>query len=307
MKYRIPFALLTLLCLIAHSIKAGAASFDAEAAYASVFVIGSGYSQGSGFAVGEDRVVTNAHVIARSGDVRVSAYDGSEYAAALIGYDETLDLALLKVAGARFKALPFGDVSGVKAGDDVYAVGIPKSMAYTLTKGIISNKDRTLNGMRYLQTDAAVNEGNSGGPLLNAAGEVIGVNTLKLSDTEGIGLSIPIDVVAAFLDDDAAPSAPAETDPPEEDTARGVPADPPASAAPGGEGSSAAPAPASRALEGVSAGVFAAVLCVSAASVLLNAVLAGMLIRAKRPPAPPPEGPEWDPRDRTDFEIDFME
>ena len=93
----------------------------------------------------------------------------------------------------------FADYKSLNTGDDVYAIGAPKSMAYTLTKGVISAKEREIGKYKYIQTDAAINEGNSGGPLLNDEGNVIGINTLKMSDSEGIGLAIPMTVVCDFL------------------------------------------------------------------------------------------------------------
>ena len=103
------------------------------------------------------------------------------------------------VRNADFPCLNVAKASSVKTGDDIYAIGAPKSMSYTLTKGVISAKERKVGKHSYIQIDAPINEGNSGGPLLNDNGEVLGVNTLKMTDSEGIGLAIPIEEVILYL------------------------------------------------------------------------------------------------------------
>lgn len=182
------------------SFSAYAIGFEAEEAYESVFVIYSGDSLGSGFAVGKDCIVTNAHVITDSRNVIVRTYGGEQYSAYVIGMDESQDIAVLGVSDMEFPYLVMSDPAGMNIGDDVYAIGAPKSMSYTLTKGVISAKERQVGAYRYIQIDAAINEGNSGGPLLNDSGQVIGMNTLKMSDSEGIGLTIPIKNVCAYLE-----------------------------------------------------------------------------------------------------------
>lgn len=177
-----------------------AIGFTAEEAYESVFVIYSGDSLGSGFAVGKDCIVTNAHVISDPGHVVIKTYGGEQYSAYVIGMDKEQDIAVLGVADTEFSYLPAADPAGMNIGDDVYAIGAPKSMSYTLTKGVISAKERQIGNYSYIQIDAAINEGNSGGPLLDDSGRVIGMNTLKLSDSEGIGMAIPIKSVCMYLE-----------------------------------------------------------------------------------------------------------
>ncbi len=87
----------------------------------------------------------------------------------------------------------------MKTGDDIYAIGAPKGMAYTLTKGSVSAKERMIGKDPCIQIDAPINQGNSGDPLLNDAGEVLGMNTMKMSDSEGIGLAIPISRICDYL------------------------------------------------------------------------------------------------------------
>lgn len=195
--------LLSLICvvavLLALPLSASAIGFAAEEKYNSVFVVTSGNSLGSGFAIGENCIVTNAHVLDNPNNIVLTTYAGETHSAYLVGYDQDKDIAVLGVKDAKFTPLTIADYKSLNTGDDVYAIGAPKSMAYTLTKGVISAKEREIGKYKYIQTDAAINEGNSGGPLLNDEGNAIGVNTLKMSDSEGIGLAIPMTVVSDFL------------------------------------------------------------------------------------------------------------
>ena len=176
--------------LFASTLSVSAIGFEAETAYESVFVIYSGNSLGSGFAVGENCVVTNAHVIDNPRNITVETYGGTKYKASVLGINEQQDIAVLIVQDAQFPYLDIADLSTMKTGDDIYAIGAPHGMAYTLTKGGISAKERMVGNQSYIQIDAPINQGNSGGPLLNDDGQVLGMNTLKMSDSEGIGLAI---------------------------------------------------------------------------------------------------------------------
>ena len=185
--------------LLAISIPSHAINFVAEDIYESVFVVYSGNSLGSGFSIGKECVITNAHVINNEKNVVIKDYSGNQYEAVVLGIDREKDIAVLGVREADFPCLSVADESSIKTGDDIYAIGAPKSMSYTLTKGVISAKSRTIGKNSYIQIDAPINEGNSGGPLLNDKGEVLGVNTLKMTDSEGIGLAIPIQEVIQYL------------------------------------------------------------------------------------------------------------
>ena len=191
---------LAVTMLLAFTVSVPALGFDAEEAYQSVFVIYSGNSLGSGFAVGENCIITNAHVVGNRRHITVVTHDGTEYRATLVGMDERQDIAVLAVDAVTFTQLPLADVAAMKLGDDICAIGAPKGMEYTLTKGIVSAKEREVNGQTYIQHDAPINEGNSGGPLLTDDGAVLGVNTLKMTDSEGLGLAIPITRVCAYLE-----------------------------------------------------------------------------------------------------------
>lgn len=195
--------LLSIICvvavLLALPLSASAIGFKAEEKYTSVFVVTSGNALGSGFAVGENCIVTNAHVLDNPNNIVLTTYAGETHSAYLVGYDQDKDIAVLGVKDVKFTPLTIADYNSLNTGDDVYAIGAPKSMAYTLTKGVISAKEREIGKYKYIQTDAAINEGNSGGPLLDDEGNVIGVNTLKMLDSEGIGLAIPMTAVSDFL------------------------------------------------------------------------------------------------------------
>ena len=154
---------------------------------------------GSGFLVSEDGlIVTNAHVVSAGSEVTVSLHDDSEHPARLVGKDAASDLALLKIEHPG--ALPFlrwGDDSRSRVGDWAIALGNPFALGTSAALGLISARDRSVPGSpqhRYIQTDASINRGNSGGPLLNGAGEVIGVNTAVLAPggaSVGVGFAVP--------------------------------------------------------------------------------------------------------------------
>ncbi len=282
-----------LLLLVVFSTGALAVGFDVDQIYDSVFVIESGNALGSGFAIDKQLIVTNAHVIDSQRDIIVRSYNNELASARLAGYDAQKDIAVLYVKDAAYLPIKTGDISSVKVGDDVYAIGAPKSLSYTLTKGIISNKNREYCGMPYLQIDAAVNEGNSGGPLLNSNGEVIGVNTLKMLDSEGIALSIPINIIMEFIDDLSMPA-----DEPDETTS--VAASDPANAAPTEQNDSSAHTVNNHT---IGKAAFFSVCAIAALSVILNIVLLISIRRNKTKDIVP----TLDQSDRTDFEIDILE
>ena len=168
-----------------------------------------GTSLGSGFVVdGDGYIVTNNHVIQGAEDITVIFRDDTQLKAKLIGSDSRADLALLKVEPPNKKPLPavkFGDSDKSRVGDWVIAIGNPFGLGHSVTAGIISARGRSLNDALddYLQTDAAINKGNSGGPLFNSDGEVIGVNTAIYSPSgtnAGLAFSIPSNLVKQVAD-----------------------------------------------------------------------------------------------------------
>ena len=165
-------------------------------------------SLGSGFIVKEDGIViTNNHVIANAEDILIRVGD-KEYKAEVIGADPYMDLAVLKMKTKdKFKPVSFGDSSKARVGDWVVAIGNPFGLGGTVTSGIISARNRQIGLTRYedfIQTDASINQGNSGGPLFNLKGEVIGVNTAIIapgqSGSIGIGFAIPANAASNVID-----------------------------------------------------------------------------------------------------------
>ena len=165
-------------------------------------------SSGTGFVLTEDGyIVTNRHVVADANSVRVAMYDGTDYDAEIIGADEMNDVALLKVDASGLQTVTVGDTDDITVGEEVIAIGNPLGeLTFTMTQGYISALDRTINTdgtpINMMQTDAAINSGNSGGPLFDMNGNVIGVTTAKYSGStstgttiEGIGFAIPINDV----------------------------------------------------------------------------------------------------------------
>ncbi len=156
-------------------------------------------SLGSGFIIDSSGiVVTNNHVIADGDDITVILNDGTRLKAQLLGKDTKVDLAVLKVKPDRpLKAVKFGDSDRLRLGEWVIAIGNPFSLGGTVTAGIVSARNRDINSGpydNYIQTDAAINRGNSGGPLFNLEGEVVGINTAIISPSGGsigIGFSVP--------------------------------------------------------------------------------------------------------------------
>ena len=170
-------------------------------------------SSGSGVIVSDKGyVITNYHVIQGANTLQVITSDGQEHNAQLIGYDMTNDIAVLKIEGENYPFAVLGSSDELVVGEQVVAIGNPLGeLTSTLTVGYISAKDRmvdTGNYINMLQTDAAINSGNSGGPLFNMNGEVVGITTAKYSGVsnsgatiEGIGFAIPIDDVLGIIED----------------------------------------------------------------------------------------------------------
>ncbi len=164
-------------------------------------------SLGSGFIIKKDgTVVTNNHVIANADDIIVRV-DNKEYQAKVLGTDPYSDIAVLKIESTKnFKTVKFGNSDKSRVGDWVVAIGNPFGLGGTVTSGIISARNRDINLTRYddfIQTDASINQGNSGGPLFNMDGDVIGINTAIISPSGAssvIGFAIPANYASTIID-----------------------------------------------------------------------------------------------------------
>ena len=169
-------------------------------------VSGPGWTgSGSGVIISKaGHVLTNNHVIEGASAMEVTLMSGQTYDGIAVGTDIDQDLAVVKIFSARtdFPEAALGSSADITMGEEVLAMGHPSSLGFegqaTFTKGIIS-AFRTINGYEYVQTDAAISRGNSGGPLVNLKGEVIGINTLAQARAEGINFAIPIDKVKTFI------------------------------------------------------------------------------------------------------------
>ena len=169
-------------------------------------------ASGSGFILSEDGyIVTNYHVVKDADTIKVTTYDDTAYDAKLVGYDETNDIAVLKVDATGLKPVTIGDSDQLSVGDDVVAIGNPLGeLTFSLTSGTVSALDRKVtiqnNAMNLIQTDCAINSGNSGGALFNDKGEVIGITNAKSSGSytsasvDNIGFAIPINSVNDIID-----------------------------------------------------------------------------------------------------------
>jgi serine protease Do len=167
---------------------------------------------GSGVIIGRDGyIITNNHVVEHADDIRVQLYDGNTLKAKLVGADPGTDLAVIKIDPPEdMKYASFGDSDRMKVGEWVVAIGSPQGLDWTVTQGIVSAKNRTGIGALgptgyedFIQTDASINPGNSGGPLINLNGEVIGINALIISATQGsvgLGFAIPSNMARSISD-----------------------------------------------------------------------------------------------------------
>lgn len=161
-------------------------------------------SLGSGFILSKDGyIITNNHVVEKAEDIKVRLFDETEYSAKVIGKDPKTDIALIKIdVGRELPTVRLGDSDKLEVGDWVVAVGNPQGLSHTVTAGIVSAKGRVIGAGPYddfIQTDASINFGNSGGPLFNTEGEVVGINTAMLSSAQGIGFAIPINMAKEIL------------------------------------------------------------------------------------------------------------
>lgn len=173
--------------------------FDQEGSGSGVFYRSDGY------------IITNNHVVESAGELTVTTYDNHQYSAELVGRDESSDLAVLRIEGEGFPALAIGNSDLAEIGDWVLAVGNPLDLTSTVTAGIISAKGRSLSLLdrrygieSFLQTDAAVNPGNSGGALVDTRGRLLGINTAIATRTglfQGYSFAIPINLVTRIVDD----------------------------------------------------------------------------------------------------------
>ncbi len=190
------------ICIAAIAVlpTAYAVDFDTEKAMESVFILHDDNVMGSAFAIGENVIITNAHVVDDLSEYRLLTNQSEErHRAFLIGKDNDIDIAVLGVEDMTFTPLPTADHNDMKPGDDVYALGSPKGSYFIVTKGVLSSKQQSIGGCDYIQSDAFIHGGSSGGPLVNGEGKVIGVNTFRATSTESVAFSLPIKKAVEFV------------------------------------------------------------------------------------------------------------
>ena len=183
-----------------------------EAVSEAVVLVSSPGGSGSGFFINEDGyLITNYHVIERETRIEVTVFrktkngfERNKFKKVKIeAINPFVDLALLRIEdleGKRIKFVHLGDINGIRAGQQVFAIGNPLGLERTVTNGLISTKNRAFQGLLYIQTNADINPGNSGGPLFNLSGEVIGVTNMGYVFYGGLGFAIPVNYVKHFID-----------------------------------------------------------------------------------------------------------
>lgn len=193
-------AALAAAALLTLSASAQDGDVDIEEAMSSVVMIYGDDGFGSGFAVGENCLVTNAHVIAVLDDkVNIRCSDGSQHEGYLIDADYEKDLALIGIDDLTFQPLIIKNSEQVNIGGDVYALGSPKGMSFSATKGILSRREELGSFDSRIQSDAIIYGGSSGGPLIDGTGCVIGVNSDNVNDTPGISFAIPSETLKDYI------------------------------------------------------------------------------------------------------------
>lgn len=158
--------------------------------------------QGSGAIITEDGdIITNFHVIQQARVIKVLDYDKVLHNVEIIGYDRDSDIAVLRiVSNETFEPLDLGDSDNIKIGQTVVALGNPFGLDFTATQGIVSARRTASDGNEYIQVDVPINPGNSGGPIVDAAGDIIGIANFKISGGEGVGFAIPSNKVESIVE-----------------------------------------------------------------------------------------------------------
>ena len=174
-----------------------------EDAVKSVVTIRTDIAQGTGFIISDNGyIVTNYHVMNNANAAAIYTYDGEQHNVALSGYNANFDVALLKIDGT-YNELELEDSDNIQIGEKVIAIGNPLGLQFSVSEGIVSAKDRTgPNGVEaYIQTDAALNPGNSGGPLINKDGKAIGINNFKIGEGESLGFALESNYIKQIVNE----------------------------------------------------------------------------------------------------------
>lgn len=165
----------------------------AQRSQASTVAIRNGLRYGAGVVLPGGLVLTSWHVVEDHTELRVITRSGENGRAVVVDHDETIDLAILKMQGVSAPAAEVGTTETLTAGDEVLAVGSPRKMYFSVSRGIVSFVGRPIEGVSYLQTDLPINSGNSGGPLFDRDGRLVGIVSFILRNSQGVSFAIPID------------------------------------------------------------------------------------------------------------------
>jgi S1-C subfamily serine protease len=159
-------------------------------------------SAGTGFFINPNGyIITNKHIIEKAKTIKIKIYkQKEEFNAKIIDLDKNYDIALLKIDIYNIPIVKIGNSDSIKTGEEVIAIGNPFGLQNTVSKGIISSDKREDKGLTFIQTNIDLNPGNSGGPLINLKGEVIGINTSIIKDSKGIGFAVPINAIANLIE-----------------------------------------------------------------------------------------------------------
>lgn len=192
--------LLLAVCLPARPQQPADISAAIERVSPAVVTIQAGNRIGAGFVVNADgHVATVAHVVSGAKEVKLRFSDARITTAKVLATDERRDLAVLKMDIADAKWADFASTASLKPGAEIAALGAPLGLDTTVTKGVVSARPRSINGRQLLQVDAALNPGNSGGPIVDSRGAVVGVSTVIARDAQNVGFAVPSEVIAGFL------------------------------------------------------------------------------------------------------------
>jgi serine protease Do len=163
-----------------------------------VFCLQTETGMGTGFGISQEgHILTCNHVVPEELVTLMSA-TGDRSSTSVLARDPDADLALLKIENLLFQPLAFSDPSGIAEGQTVFALGHPLGFDFTVSRGVVSNRSRVRNGIQYVQTDAPLNSGNSGGPIINDRGEVIGVAVAGIAESQGIGFAVSLRHILSF-------------------------------------------------------------------------------------------------------------
>lgn len=168
-----------------------------------VTILADGDKVGAGFVVSpQGHIATNSHVVGDAETVKVRLRDGSEVEGKVVAKSSEHDVAAVKVERRNLPTVQLGSSKSLRTGEEVAALGAPLGLEHSVTRGVVSNPRQEQDGKVYIQTDAALNPGNSGGPLINSSGLVVGMNAKVAAKAQNVGFAIPVEEVGAFLDDE---------------------------------------------------------------------------------------------------------